>query len=229
MVVSIIAGIYIVSPPHSLTIRISAEPQGIQEFYVVTRSSVPGFHGRNVSTIDKRMVPANRKTKIPLNFQTHWFGLISTTMYHPEYFSESQSATNNYVLPETNYTPAAWKDALSNRPRWVIQSISMSQSPESYEAEKKRLGDEFDSHQAIHMSHVHFHINSINSEYLDIFLRTNSIDRVQKSVELLDIVVKEFDDGMLEASIPTFGPTEYVQKQIDETHAALNEIHEKIK
>ena len=105
----------------------------------------------------------------------------------------------------------------------------MSQSPESYEAEKKRLGGEFDSHHAIHMSHVHFHINSMNSEYWDILSRTSSIDKVQKSVEVLDSIVKEFDEGVLEESIPTFGLTEYVQKIIDETHGALNEIHGRIK
>ena len=33
IIVSIMAGVYIVSPPLSLTIEITANPQGIQEFY----------------------------------------------------------------------------------------------------------------------------------------------------------------------------------------------------
>ena len=134
------AGVYIVSPPLSLTIEITANPQGIQEFYVVTRSSVPGFHGRDVNTIDKRMVSVNTKTKIPLNMQTHWFGLISTTINHPEYFWDVKSTNNSYFLPKAEYTPAAWADTLSNSPRWITQAISLDQSPEEFEAEKKTIG-----------------------------------------------------------------------------------------
>jgi len=225
----IVAAIYIVSPPRSLTIEITANPQGIQEFYVVTRSSVAGFHGRDVKTLDRRMVAVNRKTKIPLNFRTHWFGLISTTLYHPEYFGENESTNNKYFLPKATYTPVAWVNALSNTPRWVTQAISLEQSPQEYEAEKKRLGAEFDSHQAIHVSHVHFHINSMSSELLDNFLRTNSMDSTRKSVETLDFIVKEFDEGMLDESISTAGITAHAQEQIAEIHAALDKIHEKIR
>lgn len=227
IIVLIIASIYIVSPPLSLTIEIIAKPQGIQEFYVVTKSSVPGFHGRDVKTIDKRMVLANKKTKIPLSLQTHWFGLITTTIYHPEYFWELEETSNRFFMPKVQLNPTAWIDAFSKSPRWVTQAPSMNQPSEKYHAEMKIWGAGIDSHQIIHMSHVHFHINSMNTEFLKVFMRTKETDKLQKSIGVLDIIVKEFDDGMLEESIATFGPSEYVQKQIDETHAALGEIHKK--
>jgi hypothetical protein len=68
----------------------------------------------------------------------------------------------------------------------------------------------------------------MNSQFFQVYLENSDRNKLRKSVEVFDLIVKEFDDGMLEESIATFGPTDFVQKHIDETHSALAEIHEKI-
>lgn len=218
-----------ISPPQSLTIEIVANPRGIQQFYVITRSSTPGFHGRSVKVIDKRLVPVNQKTNIPLNMQTQWFGLISTKIYHPEYFWETKTTNNKYIFPKSKHTPAAWIDALSNSPRWVTTSISLDQSPEAYEAAKRRLGAEFNSHQAIHLSHAHFHLSTMNSDYLGALARASTEDKVQASVEVLDFIVEKIDAGILDDRLTAMSSPEHKQQQQQKTEiqASLKEIKAK--
>ncbi|MFK7815639.1 MAG: hypothetical protein AB8B92_04825 [Gammaproteobacteria bacterium] len=212
---------YYLSPPRNLTIQIDAKPQGVEEFYVEITSSRANLHGSTVKRVAKQLVPANQKTNIFLNQKNIlWFGKLAAKIHHPEYFWKVEGANNNYFLPKLKMTPIAWADALANSPRWEIQTPSYENRTDQYIAASH-------THRIINMSHVHYHLNSMNNGFLDLFLQNVDATKLRKSIAVFDLIVKEFDDGMLEESIATFGPTEFVQKHIDETHAALAEIHEK--
>lgn len=212
---------YYFSPPRNLIIQIDAKPQGVEEFYVEITSSRANFHGTTTKNVAKQLVPANQKTSILLNQKKIlWFGNLTAKIHHPEYFWEVKRANNNYILPTLKITPIAWADALANSPRWEIQSPSYENRTDQYVAASL-------SHRVINMSHVHFHLNSMNTRYLDPYIQNVDATKLRKSIAVFDLIVKEFDDGMLEESIATFGPTEVVQKHIDETHSVLEEIRKK--
>ena len=56
----------------------------------LARSGRGSFHGRDVNLVDERFVQANQKTRITLDpGQVQWFGSLSASLYHPEYFFET--------------------------------------------------------------------------------------------------------------------------------------------
>ena len=216
-----IALLYYFSPPRHFVIHIDAKPRGVEEFYVEITSSRANFHGRTVKYVAKQVVPPNQKTAILLNRKKLlWFGNVSAKIHHPEYFWETEGPNNNYFLPKLKITPIAWTDVLANSPRWELEYASYENRTDQYLAAKL-------THRIINMSDVHFHISSMNNRFLDPYIQKIDAIKLRKSIEVLNRIVQEFDVGMLEESNPYLGPSEWVQKHIDETHSALAEIHEK--
>ena len=222
-VLLLIATVYFLSPPLFLTVEIHAAPQGIEKFYVETRSKKFGLiHSAGSTVVDKKLVPVNQKVKIPLNWnKMNWLNPIYVSFHHPEYFWDVKQTSNRFFLPKIELTPIAWSDALNNSPRWLIEMPPYNERTDEF------LSD-VDEHRIIFMGHVHYHINSMNNDFIQEFLHHTDIKKLNKSFEVLTFIVNEFDKGMLEESISTFGPTEYAQQQIDETHAALTENQEKL-
>ena len=97
--------IYIVSPPHNLTIEINASPQGVQEFYIITLSDKFGLiHAAGSTHVDKRLVSVNQKIKIPLDrSKMNWLNPIYVKLCHPEYFWDIKETNNRYLSPKAQF------------------------------------------------------------------------------------------------------------------------------
>ena len=120
-------------------------------------------------------------------------------------------------------SPIAWADVLANSPSWALESTYSN-----YETQTDRYIEARLAHKIILMSEAHHHLISMNGQFLDTYKQNADAIKLRKSTEVLDLIVQEFDAGMLEASNPYLGPDEWVQKHLDETHSALVEIHGKL-
>lgn len=231
--ISIIALIYFFSPPLYLTIELTAKPQGVQEFYVVTSSRKFGLiHSGGSTRVDQRMIPVNQKVRIPLlRSKMNWFNPISVNFHHPEYFWEIKRTNNRYFMPKVQATPIAWVDVLANSPRWEIEVPSYQYGSE----EHKKFSADLDAHRIVFFSHVQGHLNNMtrsNNKFLKVLKRNSAPDDYQKSIAVLEQIVMEFDKQLPEKINTLVEPSDflltYIQKQIDETHLALDEIHQTI-
>ncbi len=136
--------IYFFSPPRNLIIQINAKPQGVEEFYVEITSSKANFHGTTVKNVAKQLVPSNQKINIPLDRnKTLWFGRLMVSVYHPEYYQEMVSASNNYMLPSATLSPTTWMKILSSEEKLLSQQVYRSGVL---------------SYQDIPMSHINYHL-----------------------------------------------------------------------
>ena len=209
-----VALIYILSPPRNLTIRINAIPQGVQEFRVRTVSSKPGFHGREFKTLDTHLIPANQNTTIPLNRdKILWFGSIYVYISHPEYFKESGETNNKYFLPSATFSPTTWQNIILSEEKLVSQQV--------YRPYVLAYRD-------LPMSHLNYHLSSVNETIIDLYLKNNDKKEIRKSFEVLISNTEQFIKGMLEDNMGEYGETKEMKDEIEKAYNLTNEIYEKI-
>lgn len=209
-----IALLYFFSPPSNLNIQINAKPQGVQKFYVEIKSSRPNLHGTTIKYIAKQLVPANQKTKILLDRKKIlWFGRLTARIYHPEYYQEVYSASNNYFLPTAIFFPTTWQSILSTDEKLVSQQV--------YYPDVLAYHD-------LPMSHLNYHLWFVKENIIDLYLKNNSKEEVHKSFDVLMSNTEQFLKGMLEENMGEYGATKEMKDETEKAYKLSNDIYKKI-
>lgn len=210
--------VYLISPARSYTLYIAAQPMGDQRFYVVTNSGRGSFHGRDVNRVDERFVLADRETRILLDpAQIQWFGSLSVTVYHPEYFYEIVEVEGGLFSRSATIEPISWSKALSQSPGWALASPPMGERNDAFLSARK-------AHRLILLSDVHYHLRALSTHYLDLYLRGGVDESLRRSIDEALRIVPLLEAGLRGDPDFTNKNAAFRDEQINEIHASVEDI-----
>ncbi len=205
---------YLISPPRNVTIKINANPVGVQKFYLEIHSSRPNWHGSTVKKVFQGPVKINQKVTVSLDQQKIlWFGRISASIHHPEYYQEMTSTNNSYIFPNIVVSPTAWSELLASNEKLIAQQV--------YQPDVLAYRD-------IPMSQLNYHLWFVKEKITDLYKKNTNEKSMQKSIDIMISNTSDYINGMLEENVGDYGETKEMRNKIEESHILINEIHKKI-